>query len=417
MTEPGPSRTWAARAPGRIWWAGAQRTGTALSAGLLCLSVAAAGWPAARTVAAGHAVPFRLTGEVRNGAFPPVPGQDPAAAPGGTVRHLMQADLLVVSARPLPAGAVSAVGLLRGVTGTQVVDAARISVGGRPAAVLGVNPGGFRPYAAAPTARDGAFWHDVSAGELGVSYTMGKDDRLPPGTVVSVAGRQRRLLAVGAARTVGITGVDAVVSHAVARSLGFPMGNALVISAPKAHLKALLRRVTALVPSSAAVEPLVAPRSPARAGRAGEISGAPGARLLMAFQVRAMLRAALSRVGMPYVWGAAGPSAFDCSGLVQWSFAQAGITMPRVAADQALTGPAVPLSQLAPGDLVFYHTDPTAPHYISHVAIYLGHGLIIQAPEPGMKVEVVPLWLGSEFAGAVSVSPQIAARVAAAPVG
>jgi cell wall-associated NlpC family hydrolase len=57
-----------------------------------------------------------------------------------------------------------------------------------------------------------------------------------------------------------------------------------------------------------------------------------------------MLKAAMSRLGMRYVWGGAGPTQFDCSGLVQWSFARAGIVMPRVAADQALTGPAVPVS-------------------------------------------------------------------------
>jgi cell wall-associated NlpC family hydrolase len=130
-----------------------------------------------------------------------------------------------------------------------------------------------------------------------------------------------------------------------------------------------------------------------------------------------MLRAALSRVGMPYVWGAEGPRAFDCSGLVQWSFAQAGLVIPRVAADQARTGPAVPLKRLQPGDLLFYHTDPTAPSYISHVAIYLGKGYMIQAPQPGMNVEVVPLALGSEFAGAVAVSPRTAAEAAASPVG
>jgi cell wall-associated NlpC family hydrolase len=130
-----------------------------------------------------------------------------------------------------------------------------------------------------------------------------------------------------------------------------------------------------------------------------------------------MLKAAASRVGLPYVWGAAGPDSFDCSGLVQWSFAQAGIVMPRVAADQARTGPAVAVSQLQPGDLLFYHTDPTAPDYVSHVAIYLGKGLEIQAPQPGQDVQIVPLWLGSEFAGAVQVDPAIAAQVAGNPVG
>ena len=87
--------------------------------------------------------------------------------------------------------------------------------------------------------------------------------------------------------------------------------------------------------------------------------------------------------------------------------------MPRVAVDQARTGPQVPLSQLQPGDLLFYHTDPTAPSYISHVAIYLGHGEMIQAPEPGLDVEIVPADFGSGFAGAVQVYPRVAAAVAA----
>jgi peptidoglycan DL-endopeptidase CwlO len=113
------------------------------------------------------------------------------------------------------------------------------------------------------------------------------------------------------------------------------------------------------------------------------------------------------------VWGAAGPSSFDCSGLVQWAFAQVGIRMPRVAADQARTGPAVPLSQLEPGDLLFYHTDPTDPGYVSHVAIYMGRGWMLQAPEPGLSVELVPADFGAELAGAVRVYPQIAAAVAA----
>jgi cell wall-associated NlpC family hydrolase len=87
--------------------------------------------------------------------------------------------------------------------------------------------------------------------------------------------------------------------------------------------------------------------------------------------------------------------------------------MPRVAADQARTGPAVPVSQLEPGDLLFYRTDPTDPGYISHVAIYLGDGWMIQAPQPGMNVQVVPVSFGSQFAGAIQVDPKLAAEVAA----
>jgi cell wall-associated NlpC family hydrolase len=127
------------------------------------------------------------------------------------------------------------------------------------------------------------------------------------------------------------------------------------------------------------------------------------------------LRDALSRQGLPYVWGATGPKSFDCSGLVLWAMAQAGIRMPRVAADQARTGPAVPVSQLAAGDLLFYHTDPTDPGYISHVAIYLGGGKMLQAPQTGENVEVVPaVTSGSEYAGAVRVDPALAAQLAGA---
>jgi cell wall-associated NlpC family hydrolase len=220
--------------------------------------------------------------------------------------------------------------------------------------------------------------------------------------------------------------VDAVVSDPVARSLGFPASNALVISArassvrTRPALSALTARVKAVVPRTAVVEDLVEPGAPATAGAVVTASSAGRSAangLLTVVQTAAMLRAALSRVGLPYVWGAAGPRAFDCSGLVQWSFAQAGIVMPRVAADQARTGPAVPVSRLRAGDLLFYHTDPTAPGYISHVAIYLGRGWMVQAPEPGLDVEIVPVDLGSDFAGAIAVAPGVAAAVAAAPVG
>jgi cell wall-associated NlpC family hydrolase len=242
-------------------------------------------------------------------------------------------------------------------------------------------------------------------------------------------------LRVGGFGTVGIGGVDAVVSTAVARSLGFPVGNALVVSAPHATIASLVAHIKAVVPKGTVVEPLVASTT-ARPGMAGAAAGtasapasgtpstpasgttlAPASGGLTSAQLTAMLNAAVSRLGMPYIWGAAGPTAFDCSGLVQWSFAQAGVVMPRVAADQARTGPAIPLSQLQVGDLLFYHTDPTAPNYISHVTIYLGRGWVIQAPQPGENVQVVPADLGSDFAGAVRVSPAIAAAAAASPMG
>jgi cell wall-associated NlpC family hydrolase len=365
------------------------------------------------------ASPVPALGEARSASFSvPVARLDSsegaAVAPLGRLR---EADVFVVAPSSLPPGTVAALRRLPGVVAAESLDAARLRVNGQVAAMIGVDPSTFRRFAARPTARSDQLWQSVANGAIAVSYTMGRLDKLPLGGLVQVAGTRTESLRAGGFGTVGIGGVDVVVSHAVARSLGLPAANAIVVSAPNASLPSLLAKIRRTVPHNAAVEPLVSQvvvhtgtgtsTGAGTAGSAGGTSAAAGSA-----QTTAMLRAALSRQGLPYVWGGSGPGVFDCSGLVQWSFAQAGITMPRVAADQARTGPAIPTSQLQAGDLLFYHTDPTAPGYISHVAIYLGNGLMIQAPQPGMNVAVVPVVLGTEYAGAVRVSPQIAAAVA-----
>ena len=344
----------------------------------------------------------------------------PAVAP---LKKLRQADLLVVGPAALPAKVAARIRRLPGVVAAQPVDAARIEVNGSFVTMLGVDPSAFRGFAARPTARSTGLWQNVADGSIAVSYTMGKQEKIPLGGSVKVAGARTEKLRVGGFGTVGIAGVDAVVSDAVASSLGLPIGNAIVISAPRARLSSLMAKIKKLLPAHAAVAALVAqvtssgvPVSTGAAGGAG-ITAADGPGLTSA-EVTRFLMAATSRLGLPYVWGAVGPGSFDCSGLVQWSLAQAGIIMPRVAVDQARTGPQVPISDLRPGDLLFYFTDPTAPTYISHVAIYLGGGQMIQAPEPGMNVEVVPAIVGgSGFAGAVRVYPRMAAAVAASPAG
>ncbi len=100
------------------------------------------------------------------------------------------------------------------------------------------------------------------------------------------------------------------------------------------------------------------------------------------------IAAARSRLGAPYVWGATGPSTFDCSGLTQWAYRQAGLVIPRTSRQQYAGLPHVPLDQLAPGDLVFYATDVTNPATIHHVGMYLGAGLSIYAPETGDVVKI-----------------------------
>lgn len=92
------------------------------------------------------------------------------------------------------------------------------------------------------------------------------------------------------------------------------------------------------------------------------------------------VRAALSRLGMPYVWGATGPDRFDCSGLVQWAYRQAGINLDRTTYDQIHHGFAVPRSHVQPGDLVFPHA--------GHVQMAIGNGLVVEAPHAGADVRI-----------------------------
>jgi len=422
----------------------ARRSLLALGAGVALLAAAAAGnAPAALAAPQARLGPALIWGPDGSGQpaseLPgpsrPVPQAVAVADLSGSSRAtalaplhgLLQADLLVVAPTTLPARLAPAVRRMRGVIAVEPIDAARIQVNGKFTAMLGVNPSTFRAFAARPTAQSAGLWRNVAEGGVAVSYTMGKLDKLPLGRPLRVSGRHIEDLPVAGFGTIGIAGVDAVVSDATARSLGIPAGNAIVVSAPHAVFSSLMAQIKKLLPRGAAIAPLVAQTvipapaagatgtgsAPPPAGVTG-ISPADGPGLSRA-EVIAFLTAAESRLGLPYVWGGNGPSVFDCSGLVKWSLAQAGVVMPRVAADQARTGPQVPLSRLQPGDLLFYHTDPTAPGYISHVAIYVGDGEMIQAPEPGLDVEIVPADFGSEFAGAVAVYPRVAAAVAANP--
>jgi cell wall-associated NlpC family hydrolase len=339
----------------------------------------------------------------------------PRVAP---LRRTVQADLLIVAPFSLSESLAAKVGQIPGVTASERIEAVRMSVNGSSTAVLGVDPSVFREFAARPTGASNALWQGVAGGGIAVSYTMGTEDKIRLGGTVTAAGRTTKQLRVAAFGTLGIGGVNAVVSDATARALGAPAGNAIVVSVAPSDFTAAAAAAGRLIPKGAGVEQLVSLISTGGDTTEANSTGAAGAGQASESAVpqaalSAMLKAAMSRRGMPYVWGGAGPTTFDCSGLVQWSFRQAGIVMPRVAADQALSGPSVPVSQLQPGDLLFYHTDPTDPTDISHVAIYLGNGWMEQAPEPGLDVEVVPADFGSEFAGAVRVNPAQAAAVAA----
>ena len=100
----------------------------------------------------------------------------------------------------------------------------------------------------------------------------------------------------------------------------------------------------------------------------------------------------MSKVGSPYVYGASGPSTFDCSGLVMWAYAQAGMSLPRTTGGQSGVGSPVSQSDLQPGDIVLFYGG-------GHDGIYAGNGMVVHAPTEGDVVKVAPMQY-MPFAGA-----------------
>ena len=151
--------------------------------------------------------------------------------------------------------------------------------------------------------------------------------------------------------------------------------------APPAILAAPAPGLPEAAPDAPAPE--AAPESPADAVPPGD-GGAPEG-VIASPLGSTVVQAALTRVGSPYSWGAAGPGAFDCSGLVMWAFQQAGVSLPH--SSQALARGGMPVSRadLQPGDVVNYYGDA------SHTGIYVGDGLVVHASTYGQPVRVVPL--------------------------
>jgi cell wall-associated NlpC family hydrolase len=102
---------------------------------------------------------------------------------------------------------------------------------------------------------------------------------------------------------------------------------------------------------------------------------------------------AYEQLGKPYLWGGTGPGAYDCSGLTQAAWAVAGVSIPRVTYQQVAALPSVPRSALTPGDLIFFNGD-------THVAMYVGSGMIIDAPRTGEVIRMLPLstdWYSANY--------------------
>lgn len=116
-------------------------------------------------------------------------------------------------------------------------------------------------------------------------------------------------------------------------------------------------------------------------------AGASGGTAAVSGDVQAVLDFARAQIGKPYVWGGTGPDGYDCSGLTQAAWAQAGVSLPRTTYDQVNAGTPVSRDQLQPGDLMFFY-DVSAP---SHVGIYSGNGMMIHGSNPSKPLEEVSL--------------------------
>jgi cell wall-associated NlpC family hydrolase len=114
---------------------------------------------------------------------------------------------------------------------------------------------------------------------------------------------------------------------------------------------------------------------------------------------QAAVNFAYAQLGDPYVWAAAGPNAWDCSGLTMGAWAAAGVALPHYSVAQYYATTPVSYSQLQPGDLIFWASDPSNPNTIFHVAIYIGNGKMIQAPHTGEYVEISDVfsWESPDF--------------------
>ena len=162
------------------------------------------------------------------------------------------------------------------------------------------------------------------------------------------------------------------------------------MSLPAAHPVQAPAVTTGVMPVVAAIAPAQAPqyKTVAASTRHAAAAVAPAAKPAAdqpSGLAASAIEAAESKLGTPYVWGATGPDAFDCSGLMQYAFEQAGKDLPRTSAAQSQVGQKVSMDDLKPGDLIFLYSP------VSHVVMYVGNGKVIEAPNSGEDVRYTPL--------------------------
>ncbi|GAA2723587.1 hypothetical protein GCM10010439_19270 [Actinocorallia aurantiaca] len=302
---------------------------------------------------------------------------------------------------------------IEGVAAVERVDGARAELAGKEVGIFGVDPSTFRNLTPKPTAGHDGLWRNIAAGDVAVSFVLGSDGGVELNSRVPVSGGSRaNQVRVGAYATMGIGDIDAVVSKATARRLGMVEDNVLLVALDPKSAKStkatgrIKKAVGRLVPKKTGTLRTLDPSFDFKS------SGGSGSSL-SALEIRTAINAGMTKLGMPYVWGGESDAegGYDCSGLLQWAFRQAGIRLPRVAEDQARTGPVVPFEQARTGDLLIWANDPTAPGRISHIALYLGGDEMLVAPRTGDVIKIQKVYFRG-FRGAVRIDRRAAVRMA-----
>ncbi|PRX95472.1 C40 family peptidase [Allonocardiopsis opalescens] len=354
--------------------------------------------------------PAPAPGSAAEGTPAPNGTPSPSATEVAPLDETRSADLFVAAQRSLPSDVVAEIRELDGVDEVEQVDAARLRIDGEELSLLGVEPSAFRAYAPTEHAESDELWQGLAEGQIAVTEDFGAEHELEPGADAAVEGATTREVPLAEYAETGLAGIDAMVSAELSRQLGLPEGNALVISAPRGDAFALKEELAEILPEGAGVQVLpggggdVEVEEPGGGAEVRETDTADG---LSSERIEIAIEAAESQLGTPYVWGGAAPGAFDCSGIVQWAYRQAGVMMPRVTHQQWETGVQVSYEDARRGDLIFWRHDPARPNYISHVALYLGEGMMLESPRTGDVVKIREVELGPNFAGIVRITPQV----------
>jgi len=198
---------------------------------------------------------------------------------------------------------------------------------------------------------------------------------------------------------------------AVSRQLDFVQADKRAANTMSAQLAAAQARAAALQAARQAALAAAAAQQAAAAARQAAAAGGPSTSVQApswsqgsgASQTQGDIAAnwALSQLGKPYLWGGAGPEAYDCSGLTMQAWAHAGVPLLHWTGYQWEEGPHVPLTELQRGDLLFFATNTADPSTIHHVGIYIGNGMMVDAPYTGAFVRIDPMYGPGGLIGAV----------------